>query len=135
MLFRSTGTEMVHVPYKGGAGPAAVGLVGAETQVMFSTLSSVISFVKANRLKGLAVTSKERLAQLPEVPTMVESGVAGFDVSSWYGLFMPGKTPPEASVTTPDMRAVAVWARAAEAAYVSHRSRTSILSGASPPGF
>lgn len=93
MFKKETGTEMVHVPYKGGAGPAAVGLVGAETQVMFSTLSSVISFVKANRLKGLAVTSKERLPQLPDVPTMVESGYPDMVSSSWQGILFPAGTP------------------------------------------
>jgi tripartite-type tricarboxylate transporter receptor subunit TctC len=90
---KETGTDMVHVPYKGGAGPAAVGLVGAETQVMFSTLSSVISFVKAGRLKGLAVTSKERLAQLPDVPTMMESGYPDMVTSSWQGILFPAGTP------------------------------------------
>jgi tripartite-type tricarboxylate transporter receptor subunit TctC len=87
------GGDMVHVPYKGGAGPAAVGLVGGETQMMFSTLSSVISFVKANRLKGLAVTSRERLPQLPDVPTMVESGFPDMVSSSWQGLMVPAGTP------------------------------------------
>jgi len=90
---KATGTEMVHVPYKGGAGPAAVGLVGAETQMMFSTLSSVISFVKAGRLKGLGVTSRERLAQLPEVPTMLESGYPELVTSSWQGILLPAGTP------------------------------------------
>ena len=90
---RTTGTEMVHVPYKGGAGPAAVGLVGRETQVMFSTLSSVIAFVKAGRLKGMAVTSRERLAQLPDVPTMNELGYADLVTSSWQGILLPAGTP------------------------------------------
>ena len=90
---REIGGDMVHVPYKGGAGPAVVGLVGGETQMMFSTLSSVISFIKANRLKGLAVTSRERLPQLPEVPTMVESGFPDMVSSSWQGLMVPAATP------------------------------------------
>jgi len=90
---KETGTEMVHVPYKGGAGPAAVGLVGAETQVMFSTLSSVISFVKAGRLKGMGVTSRERLPQLPDVPTMVEAGYPDLVTSSWQGILFPTGTP------------------------------------------
>jgi len=90
---REIGGDMVHVPYKGGAGPAVVGLVGGETQMMFSTLSSVISFVKANRLKGLAVTSRERLPQLPDVPTMVESGFPDMVSSSWQGLMVPAATP------------------------------------------
>jgi tripartite-type tricarboxylate transporter receptor subunit TctC len=90
---REIGGDMVHVPYKGGAGPAAVGLVGGETQMMFSTLSSVISFVKTNRLRGLAVTSRERLVQLPDVPTMVESGYSDMVSSSWQGLLVPAGTP------------------------------------------
>jgi len=90
---KATGTDMVHVPYKGGAGPAAVGLVGAETQVMFSTLSSVISFVKAGRLKGMAVTSRERLAQLPDIPTMNELGYPDLITSSWQGILVPAGTP------------------------------------------
>jgi tripartite-type tricarboxylate transporter receptor subunit TctC len=90
---KAIGGDMVHVPYKGGAGPAAVGVVGGETQMMFSTLSSVIAFVKADRLKGLAVTSRERLVQLPEVPTMFESGYADLVTSSWQGVLLPVGTP------------------------------------------
>ncbi|HEY4373832.1 MAG TPA: tripartite tricarboxylate transporter substrate binding protein [Burkholderiales bacterium] len=93
MFRHEIGGDMVHVPYKGGAGPAAVGLVGGETQMMFSTLSSVISFVKAGRLKGLAVTSRERQPQLPDVPTMVESGYPEMVTSSWQGMFVPVGTP------------------------------------------
>src|SRR5207244_8348098 len=69
-LFRS----MVHVPYKGGAGPAVTGLVAGETQMMFSTVSSAMGYIKGGRLKALAVTSTKRLEPLPEVPTMRESG-------------------------------------------------------------
>ncbi len=86
---KAIGGDMVHVPYKGGAGPAAVGVIGGETQMMFSTMASVIAFVKANRLKGLAVTSPERLTQLPDVPTMKEQGYADLVTSSWQGVLLP----------------------------------------------
>jgi tripartite-type tricarboxylate transporter receptor subunit TctC len=84
---------MVHVPYKGGAGPAVAGLLAGDTQVMFVTLSSAMSFVQAGRLRALAVTSPQRLAALPQVPTMVESGYADLVSSSWQGLFAPAGTP------------------------------------------
>lgn len=90
---KSIGGDMVHVPYKGGAGPAAVGLIGGETQMMFSTFSSVVAFVKAGRLKGLAVTSRERMAQLPDLPTMYELGYADLVTSSWQGVLLPAGTP------------------------------------------
>ena len=95
-LFRKTnGIEMVHVPYKGGAGPATVGLIGGETQVMFNTMASVISFIKAGRIKGLAVTTAQRLPQLPDVPTMVELGYPDMVSSSWQGILVPTGTPKE----------------------------------------
>lgn len=89
---KAIGGDMVHVPYKGGAGPAAVGVVGGETQMMFSTMSSVVAFVKAGRLKGLGVTSRERQAQLPEVPTMIEQGYPDLVTSSWQGVLLPAGT-------------------------------------------
>ena len=95
-LFRKTnGIEMVHVPYKGGAGPATVGLIGGETQVMFNTMASVISFIKAGRIKGLAVTTAQRLPQLPDVPTMVELGYPDMVSSSWQGILVPTGTPKD----------------------------------------
>ncbi len=92
-LMRAAGVKMVHVPYKGGAGPAVTGLLGGETQVMFVTLSSAINFVKANRLKAFAVTSSKRIEALPQVPTMIESGYPDFVTSSWQGVFVPADTP------------------------------------------
>ena len=95
-LFRKTnGIDMVHVPYKGGAGPATVGLIGGETQVMFNTMASVISFIKAGRIKGLAVTTAQRLPQLPDVPTMVELGYPDMVSSSWQGILVPAGTPKD----------------------------------------
>jgi tripartite-type tricarboxylate transporter receptor subunit TctC len=92
-LIKAAGMKMVHVPYKGGAGPAVTGLLGGETQLMFVTLSSAINFVKAGRLKAFAVTSPKRIEALPQVPTMVEAGYADFVTSSWQGVFVPAGTP------------------------------------------
>lgn len=92
-LIKAAALKMVHVPYKGGAGPAVQGLLGNETHVMFVTLSSAIAFVKADKLKALAVTSPKRIEALPQVPTMIESGFPDFATSSWQGVFVPAGTP------------------------------------------
>jgi len=92
-FMKAAGVKLVHVPYKGGAGPAVTGLLGGETQVMFVTLSSAINFVKAGRLKAFAVTSPTRTEALPQVPSMVESGYPDFVTSSWQGMFAPAGTP------------------------------------------
>jgi tripartite-type tricarboxylate transporter receptor subunit TctC len=89
------GMDMVHVPYKGGAGPAVTGLVAGETQMMFSTVSSALGHIKGGRLKALAITSAKRLEQLPEVPTMKESGYPDGASGSWQGVLVPTGTPRE----------------------------------------
>lgn len=89
------GLDMVHVPYKGGAGPAVSALVAGETHLMFVTASSAMPMVKAGRLKVYAITSPKRSAELPNVPTMQEAGFAGFDTGSWQGVFVPAGTPKE----------------------------------------
>jgi tripartite-type tricarboxylate transporter receptor subunit TctC len=88
--------DMVHVPYKGGAGPAVAGLVGGETHLMFVTASSAMNHVKNGRLRLLAVTSAKRLAAFPDVPTMAESGYPQLTSGSWQGIFVPTGTPKEA---------------------------------------
>jgi tripartite-type tricarboxylate transporter receptor subunit TctC len=88
--------DMVHVPYKGGAGPAVAGLVGGETHLMFVTASSAMNHVKNGRLRLLAVTSARRLAAFPDVPTMAESGYPQLTSGSWQGIFVPTGTPKEA---------------------------------------
>ncbi len=90
---KSAGIDMTHIPYKGGAGPAVTALVSGETQLMFTTLSSVVPFVKAGRLRALAVTSPARLAVLPDVPTTTELGITELVGGSWQGLFFPKDTP------------------------------------------
>ena len=98
LLMRATGTQMVHVPYKGGAGPAAASLMGGETQVAFLTLSSTVNFARQGKLRLLAVVAPARVAGLPDVPTMVESGFPDMKIGSWQGVFTPSGTP--ASVVT-----------------------------------
>ena len=95
VIKKAEALDMVHVPYKGGAGPAATGLIAGETHMMFSTVSSVLGHIKAGRLKALAVVSGKRLEQLPEVPTMVESGYPDSKSGSWQGLFVPAGTPKD----------------------------------------
>lgn len=86
--------DMVHVPYKGGA-PAMVDLVGGHVPVGFVALLSAIPNVKAGRLRPLAVTSSKRASALPEVPTLAESGLPGFDIVVWFGVWVPAKTPKD----------------------------------------
>jgi len=87
--------DMVHVPYKGGAGPATAGLMGGETHLMFATAASAMPGIKAGRLKPIAVTSGKRIDQLPNVPTVQEAGYADLAASSWQGIFVPAGTPRE----------------------------------------
>ena len=89
------GLQMVHVPYKGGAGPAVAALAAGETHVMFVTASSAMPLVKSGRIKVLAVAAPKRLEPLPEVPTMAEAGYPTFETGSWQGVFVPAGTPKE----------------------------------------
>jgi tripartite-type tricarboxylate transporter receptor subunit TctC len=84
--------EMIHIPYRGGA-PAINDLIPGRVDVIFDNMPSILSHVKAGSLRGLAVTTKERVAVVPDIPTIAESGVPGFDVFSWFGLFVPARTP------------------------------------------
>ncbi|HEY8709876.1 MAG TPA: tripartite tricarboxylate transporter substrate binding protein, partial [Burkholderiaceae bacterium] len=94
-LFKSlTGTYMVHFPYR-GSGPALLDLIGGTMDLMFDNLPSALPQIKAGKLKALAVTSAQRSAALPDVPTVAEAGVKGFEASSWFGLFAPAGTPAD----------------------------------------
>jgi tripartite-type tricarboxylate transporter receptor subunit TctC len=86
--------EMTHIPYRGGA-PAINDLIPGRVDVIFDNMPSILSHVKAGSLRGLAVTTKERVAVAPDIPTIAESGVPGFDVFSWFGFFVPAKTPQD----------------------------------------
>ncbi len=88
-----TGTEMVHVPYKSG-GLAVTSVMAGDTQLTFGTSPSVMPQVVNNKLRGVAVTTKARSPLVPDLPGMEESGFPAFDLSVWYGLFLPAKTPP-----------------------------------------
>jgi tripartite-type tricarboxylate transporter receptor subunit TctC len=89
----ATGTEnMQHVPYKGSS-PALTDLLGGQVQLMFDSLPSSQAFIKSGALKAIAVTTQRRSSALPNVPTVAESGVPGFDFSTWYGVWAPASTP------------------------------------------
>jgi tripartite-type tricarboxylate transporter receptor subunit TctC len=91
-LFKSmVGVDMVHVPYKGG-GPAASALLAGEVQLMFGSGGGIIAHAKSGRLRVLAVTGVKRSATVPEIPTVAESGVPGFEVTGWYGMLTPAGT-------------------------------------------
>jgi len=92
-LFKSLArVNLVHVPYK-GSGPALTDVVGGQVQIMFSNLTSAVPLVKSGRLRALAVTGERRAAAVPELPTVIEAGVPGCVVISWFGVLAPAGTP------------------------------------------
>ncbi|MGY0197408.1 Bug family tripartite tricarboxylate transporter substrate binding protein [Leptothrix sp. BB-4] len=94
-LFKQrTGTAITHIPYR-GSGPAVQDLLGGQVDLHITTPASVVSHVKAGKLKALAVSSNTRLSALPQVPTAVEAGLTGFTLDSWFALYAPAGTPPE----------------------------------------
>ena len=88
----ATGADMLHIPYK-GSGPAITDLMGGQVNLMFDSLPSSMPYIKSGRIIAIAVTTKTRTSALPNVPTVAESGVPGFDVSTWYGIWAPAATP------------------------------------------
>ncbi len=92
LLADEAGLHLLHIPYKGAA-PANNDLIGGQVQVMLNNLMAGSALIKGNKLKVLAVTSLARTAALPEIPTVAESGFPNFEVVSWYGVFLPAKTP------------------------------------------
>jgi tripartite-type tricarboxylate transporter receptor subunit TctC len=90
----ATGTKMLHVPYKGSS-QAHVDLISGNVQMMFDTTSSAMGQIRGGKLRPLAVTTPKRSSELPDVPTLAESGVRGADMNTWYGLFAPASTPKD----------------------------------------
>jgi tripartite-type tricarboxylate transporter receptor subunit TctC len=103
---------MMHVPYKGSA-PALTDLMGGQVQLMFDNLPSSLAQIKAGKLRAIAVTSAQRAPALPNVPTIAESGLPGFEASSWFGLLAPAGTP--AAVVARINADVNQWLQTAEA--------------------
>jgi tripartite-type tricarboxylate transporter receptor subunit TctC len=113
-LFKSmTGVDMVHIPYKGGA-PMMADLIGGQIQLAIETSGSAAPHIKAGKVKALAVTTAARSSAFPELPTLAESGLKGYDVTTWYAILAPRGTPPEITtrlynaivkiLKTPDMK-------------------------------
>jgi len=94
MFKHITGTKLVHVPYKGNA-PALADVLGGHLPIMFDTITTSLPHVRSGKLKALATTGPKRSPLAPEIPTMIEAGVPGFEISAWYMIFAPKKTPTE----------------------------------------
>lgn len=92
MFKMMTGVDIVHVPYK-GSGPALADLVGGQVSVMWDNLPSSMAFIKSGKLRALAVTSAKRFPALPDLPTMQEAGVPGYEATAWFGIVAPKATP------------------------------------------
>jgi tripartite-type tricarboxylate transporter receptor subunit TctC len=94
MFKRMAGIEMIHVPYR-GTSPAFADLIPGRVDVMFNSMGSALPLVREGTVRALAVSTLQRVPQVPDMPTVSESGVPGFDVSSWFAFFAPAKTPPD----------------------------------------
>jgi tripartite-type tricarboxylate transporter receptor subunit TctC len=92
MFKQIAGVDMVHVPYR-GAGPAIQDLIAGNVQVMFDSLASSAQHVRDGRLRALAVSTAQRLPAFPDLPTIAEAGVAGYEISTWYGIWGPRGLP------------------------------------------
>jgi tripartite-type tricarboxylate transporter receptor subunit TctC len=95
LLMSSTGTQMVHIPYKGGA-PSVVGLVSGEVQTLFTSIPTALPQINAGKMRALGVSISKRNVALPNVPTIAEAGVPGYYAASWYGLLLPAGVPKAA---------------------------------------
>ena len=97
-LFQSaTGTKFIHIPYK-GSGPGLIDLIGGQIDIFFDQLSASIGFIQAGKIRALAVTTSKRAVAMPELPTLAESGLPGFDASTWTGIVLPAATPHDVVV-------------------------------------
>ncbi|MEO7726057.1 MAG: tripartite tricarboxylate transporter substrate binding protein [Burkholderiales bacterium] len=108
-----TNTKMVHVPYKGG-GPVSIALLSGEVSILFAEPATIVQHIKSGKVRALAVTTPKHALAMPELPTVAESGVPGYDVTSWNGMLIPAATPPDIvkrynvefnkAISAPDMR-------------------------------
>ncbi len=109
-LFNSmAGVNLLHIPYKGG-GPAMIAVLSGEVQVYFAPVVTALPYLKEKRLRAIAVTSAQRFPQLPELPTVAETGLKGYEFSNWFGLMVPAKTPAD-SIAVMQRAVVAVLKR------------------------
>src|SRR5258708_39712179 len=92
MFDSMTGVDMAHVPYK-GLSPALADLLSGRVQLMFSSVVAILPHIKSEKLRGLAVTGIRRLSSMPNLPTIAESGLPGYEASSWYGVLPPAGAP------------------------------------------
>jgi tripartite-type tricarboxylate transporter receptor subunit TctC len=88
------GVKMVHIPYKGGA-PAMLDLVAGQVEIVFSTMATAIGAIQGNRIRPIAMTGNQRYERMPQIPTIAEGGLKGFEVNNWYGFFAPAGTPKD----------------------------------------
>jgi tripartite-type tricarboxylate transporter receptor subunit TctC len=129
---RLAGVDMVHVPYKGGA-PAVQSVLAGDTQLSFATPPSVLPLVQAGRLRALAVTSRAATPLVPGVPGMGEAGLPDYEISFWYGFFVPAGTPPE--VVRKLFSATSQALKLPEIARLLARDGTEISGSASPEDY
>jgi tripartite-type tricarboxylate transporter receptor subunit TctC len=106
-----TGTDLVHVPYR-GSGPAGQDLIAGTVQAMFDSVPASAGAVRDGRLRALGVTTRNRIAPFPDLPTIAEAGVPGYEISTWYGIWAPARTPP--TIINRLQQAVAAAARNTE---------------------
>jgi len=132
LFMRLAGVEMVHVPYKGGA-PSVQSVLAGDTQLAFATPPSVLPLVQAGRLRALAVTSRNATPLVPGVPGMAEAGLPDYEISFWYGFFVPSGTPAEAVKRL--FAATEQVLRLPEIAKILAREGTETSSSASPDDF
>jgi tripartite-type tricarboxylate transporter receptor subunit TctC len=140
MFKAATGTYMVHIPYRGSA-PAFTDLMAGQVQMMAESIPQAAQYVKAGRLKALAVTSRERNPALPDTPTMIEAGLKGFEVVGFYGILAPAGTPRpivdrlaaafKATLETPDIRSKMVT-QGADPAYLGPEEFARFLAAEMP---
>jgi tripartite-type tricarboxylate transporter receptor subunit TctC len=128
----NAGVKMVHVPYKGG-GPVLLDMISGQIQLGFTATISGMPHVRAGRLRGLAVTSATRSKAFPDMPTLAEAGVPGYEVVNWYGLFAPAKAPP--AVVSALHREVAAVLQAPEVQAMFDKDGADAVGSASPTAF